>query len=237
MQKILECLNAERVDWQQFEQLLRECDVKKNVDFNSKIIPTNHEILGWYIPNLRKIAKGMAKEKIPQILDTMPLGIYEETILYALLLGQVRDLCELGKRLEKFIPSIDNWATCDILCGELKIVKKNLDYFWDKIKIWVASESEFVARLGIVLMKNYYLTPQFVDEVLSLAQSKQSDLYYINMALGWLFAEASISWGQKVMAIFADRHPLSPDVIKFTKGKVRDSFRVSAEVKNFFRSP
>ncbi len=235
VEKIIECLNAERIDWREFERLLRECDVKKNAEFSSRIVPTEREILGWYIPNLRKIAKGVAREKIPQILDAMPQGIYEETVLHALLLGRLSDRDELSDRLDDFIPTIDNWATCDILCGELKIIQKNPDYFWSKIKSWMESADEFVARFGIVLMKNYYLTPPFVDEVLALARAKRSNLYYINMALGWLWAEACISWGQKVMTIF-DTNPLESDVVKFTKGKVRDSFRVSPEVKEYFRS-
>lgn len=235
MQQLVEILNCDVVDWVRFEQILQNITVRKNASFNRRIIPTARKIVGWYIPDLRSIAQRIESDNILRIIDTMPQNFYEETILLALLLGRIKSYSNLEPRLDKFLLTIDNWATCDILCGELKIVKRFSDLFWDKILVWAVSSTEFVARFAFVLMKNFYINDAKIDEVLHIAGSKATEHYYVNMALGWLYAEASIRYSDRVFEVLTrgDNHPT---VIQYTQNKVRDSFRVSDETKVAFRN-
>lgn len=230
MKEVIECLNSSTISWSEFEQMLKTYSIRKNPAFSAKIVPTKLPILGWYIPDLRFIAKSVNIDKIEEIVDNMPINYYEESILLALLLGRIKDSTKLVDRVEKFIKTIDNWSTCDLLCSELKIVKKNREIFWDKILEWLDCGEEFVERVAIVLMMKYYLDNDYIDSTLAQIKQKNSPHYYVNMALGWLLAEACVNNGKKVLDYIRIAQN-NTDVYDMTANKVRDSYRVDREIK------
>lgn len=230
MQKIIDCLNALQIDWVEFERLLVECPVRKNREFNSRIVPTKLNLIGWYIPNLRAIVRGVRAENVLKIIDEMPDNFYEESLLVALLLGRLKDREIVLDRVAKFTQKIDNWSTCDLMCSELKIVRQNKEFFAPFVRESVASESEFVARVGIVLLMKYYLKNVDLEATFAQIKDKNSQFYYVNMALAWLLAEACINSAEFVLENLPKTH-FNPQVYTMLAGKVRDSFRVSPEVK------
>ena len=221
-----------KIDWANFEQELTNCDVRKNPNFTSRIVPTKFAILGWYTPDLRALVRSVKQENLVYIIDNMPQNFYEETLIKALLLGRIKDINTLLPRLDKFILDIDNWATCDMLCSDLKIVKKNYAIIWDKIEEWIKSEHEFVVRVAIVLLMRYYLNDNYFVKTLNLVTKVNSNYFYINMAIGWLLCEAFVKDFDKTYSYleYTSTH-LNSDVFKITSGKVRDSFRLSPEQK------
>ena len=49
-------------------------------------------------------------------LDDLPHRFYDEDRqLHAVIISGMRDVCQVMAELEKFLPYVDNWATCDIL--------------------------------------------------------------------------------------------------------------------------
>lgn len=56
---------------------------------------------------------------------------YEETMLQGMVIGLAKmELDERMKHISMFVPRIDNWAVCDIFCGELKTaVKKGKELY------------------------------------------------------------------------------------------------------------
>lgn len=230
MKEVIECLNSDNISWEALEHILKTYSIRKNPAFSAKIVPTKLPILGWYIPDLRFIAKSVDADKIEEIVDNMPVKFYEESILVALLLGRIKDAHSLLERLDKFVYSIDNWSTCDLLCSELKIIKKNREIFWDKIIEWLDCGSEFVERTAIVLLMKYYLDSDYISKTLALIKQKNSNLYYVNMALGWLLAEACIKSGKEVLE-YIDLSQNNTEVYSITASKVRDSYRVAQDIK------
>ena len=85
-------------------------------DFNSSLIPgiEKETVIGVRTPVLRKFAKEYAKSgETEQFMRELPHKYYEENNLHMMLIGQIKDYAECISELEKFLPYIDNWATCD----------------------------------------------------------------------------------------------------------------------------
>ena len=86
---------------------------------------SNLKIIGIRIPTLKKIAKDISKEDYKNFIKYNTHKYLEENILHGLILGYVKeDEEELLKQVDKFIPYIDNWETCDTVCANLKQFKK-----------------------------------------------------------------------------------------------------------------
>ena len=89
--------------------------------FLSALIPTNNNILGVRMPELRKLAKGIAKGDWRTYLQTANDEYFEEVMLQGLVIGYVKaDVEEHLMYVAKFVPKIDNWSVCDSFCSGLK---------------------------------------------------------------------------------------------------------------------
>ena len=44
----------------------------------------------------------------------LPHTYYDENILHALLVAEIKDYDTCVKEVERFLPYVDNWAVCDI---------------------------------------------------------------------------------------------------------------------------
>lgn len=64
--------------------------------------------------------------------------------------------------LERFLPFIDNWATCDLLA--VRTIKKHLDVFIEEVYRWVQSQHTYTIRFGIGMLMRYYLDENFQME-------------------------------------------------------------------------
>ena len=98
-------------------QLLKMQD-KEYSAFQARIIPSveKEKILGIRTPQLRTLAKSLAKEEDTEtFLQSLPHKYFEENQLHAFLLSLEKDFNKCISQIENFLPHIDNWATCDQL--------------------------------------------------------------------------------------------------------------------------
>ena len=73
-------------------------------------------VIGVRVPVLRTYAKKFGKtEEAKQFLKILPHQYYVENNLHGLLIEQIKDYELCIEELERFLPHIDNWATCDLL--------------------------------------------------------------------------------------------------------------------------
>ena len=102
-------------------------------DFQAKLIPTVSAdcVIGVRCPALRSFAKKLVKEAVgdegtesavQEFLSSLPHKYYDENQLHAFILSEEKDFDTCILRLEKFLPYVDNWATCDTLLP--KVFKK-----------------------------------------------------------------------------------------------------------------
>ena len=98
-------------------QLFELQDLKYK-EFHQKLMPTvnSDNVIGIRTPVLRKFAKTFSKtEEAESFLKNLPHKYYEEDNLHAFLLEQIKDYNVLIEELNKFLPFVDNWATCDMM--------------------------------------------------------------------------------------------------------------------------
>ena len=85
-------------------------------DFHARLMPTvsKERIIGVRVPLLRTYAKKLAgMETAALFLRDLPHFYYEENNLHAFLIERIGDYRETVIALDRFLPYVDNWATCD----------------------------------------------------------------------------------------------------------------------------
>lgn len=160
-------------------------------DFQAKLLPTieKETVIGVRMPVLRKFAKGYGKtEEAKEFLKILPHQYYDENNLHGLLIEQIKDYDRCLAELERFLPYIDNWATCDMLA--VKVMKNHLDTFIEEVCHWMKSDRTYTIRFGIGMLMRYYLGDEFRIEYPRKVALVQSDEYYVNMMRAWYFATA-----------------------------------------------
>lgn len=214
------------------EELFENQDIKYK-EFHSKLIPTvdPDEIIGVRIPVLRKIGKRLAKDN-----QVFPVEYYEEKMLKGFVIGYKKydDIKDFLKDLSDFIPLIDNWAVCDCVCSSLKQTEKNRDIVWNFLKQY-KNAGEYGVRFMVVMLMDYYLTDEYIDEVIDILKSLNREEYYINMAIAWALSVAFVKYENKVMPLFENK-VFSPWIHNKSIQKTRESFRVSKETKDYLKT-
>ena len=89
---------------------------------------------------------------------------------------------------QRFLPYIDNWATCDF--PEPKCFRKNKEAVLEEVKVWIKSSETYTIRYGIGMLMRLFLDG-FFPQYLEMTAGVQSQEYYVNMMIAWYFATRS----------------------------------------------
>lgn len=204
-------------------------------DFQSALMPTvpKEKVIGVRTPALRKLAKQLAgTPQAEAFLQALPHDYYEENNLHAFLIEAIRDYGTALAETEKFLPYIDNWATCDF--PEPKCFRKNKKAVLEEVRKWIASTETYTIRYGIGMLMRLFLDEDFSPEYLEMAAGVQSQEYYVNMMIAWYFATAlAKQWDAAVPYI--EQHRLSDWVHKKTIQKAVESYRITSEQKEYLK--
>lgn len=217
------------------EELLSMQDLQYR-DFQRKLMPTvdPETVIGVRTPELRKYAKALAKKpEAEAFLKNLPHTYYEENNLHGFLLETVKDYEEAVRLVEEFLPYIDNWATCDMMCP--KVFGKHLEKLLPKIREWIRSPETYTIRFGIGMLMRYYLDDAFRPEYLELAASVRSEEYYVNMMTAWYFATALAKQYEAALPYLAG-HRLEPWTHNKAIQKAVESRRITQEQKIYLRT-
>ena len=159
-------------------------------DFHSRLIPDipKEKIIGVRTPMLRKLAKELAgTQEAERFINSLPHKFYEENNLHAFLICEMKDYDSCMAEVERFLPYIDNWATCD---GFLpKVFEKHRAEVYTKIEEWIKSSETYTVRFAVVTLIGY-LKNDFDEQMLSLVADIRAEEYYVNMAIAWYFSMA-----------------------------------------------
>ena len=204
-------------------------------EFQKSLIPMDHpfEMIGIRTPELRKIASQMYKEgKYQPFLSSLPHGTFEENQLHAFIVSLIRDMDVCLKETDRFLPYVDNWATCDQL--RPKVFAKNRDQLRVKINEWIASDHTYTVRFGIGMLMCHFLGEDFREDDLQAVTAIDSQEYYINMMRAWYFATALAKQYDSAVKVL-EQNRLDPWTHNKTIQKARESLRVSAEKKEYLK--
>lgn len=218
------------------QELIKLADDKYR-SFHSNLCPGVENILGVRLPLLRKIAKSLSKEEdYYNYLNNGDTKYYEEIMIEGLIIGYLKtDNENRFNYIKNFIPKIDNWAICDSFCNNLKFTKENMNEVWNFILPYTSSENEFDIRFAIVIMLNFYIIEDYIDDVLNTLNKINHDGYYVKMAVAWAVSYAYIDFPQKTLA-FLKNNNLDNFTYNKSLQKIIESTRVSKEDKDLMRS-
>ena len=95
-------------------------------EFQSPLIPTVDKIriIGVRIPELRRLSKQIDMKSASAFMGELPHEYYEEDNLHAFLIERITDIDLCFKELDRFLPYVDNWATCDMMAPKVVIKDK-----------------------------------------------------------------------------------------------------------------
>ncbi|MBP3543663.1 MAG: DNA alkylation repair protein [Lachnospiraceae bacterium] len=200
-------------------------------EFHSKLMPTvsTEVIIGVRTPMIRKLAKEIAGSKdAEEFLKILPHTYYEENNLHGCLVEAIKDYDRCVEELDKFLPYVDNWATCDLMTP--KVFKKHTEELLVEIERWLASEHTYTVRFGIEMFMKFYLDENFRAEYADMVAAVRSEEYYVNMMIAWYFATALAKQYEGVLPYLTERR-LDVWTHNKTIQKALESYRITEEQK------
>ncbi|MBR5095022.1 MAG: DNA alkylation repair protein [Oscillospiraceae bacterium] len=162
-----------------------------NAAFVAKLVPTvdRARILGVRTPALRALAKELAgTEEATAFLDTPEHAYLEEEHLHAFLLERIKGFDACIEQVERFLPHVDNWATCDSMSP--KAFRRHEPELLEHIQAWLEAPWPYTVRFGIKMLMEHFLGGAFRPEQLQKVSVIESTEYYVNMMRAWYFATA-----------------------------------------------
>ena len=240
------------------KRLLAEQDLKYR-DFHASLLPNidKKSIIGVRVPTMRKIAKEFAAGATPaelgKFLDKLPHKYFEENQVHLFAVERIKDFDECLRRIEQFLPYIDNWAVCD---GKSpKVLLKDEARFYAKICEWLKSTKPYTVRFGVNMLMNFFLDERFSKEHLKLVAAidenlfdddstgaaqasvnaaRPTDRYYVQMVIAWYMATAlAKQWDATFPYIKGCK--LSPWIHAKSIQKACESYRITQEQKEILR--
>lgn len=220
----------------QLQTQLFELQDLKYRDFQSNLMPgiDKNQVIGVRMPVLRKFEKQFVKtEEAKGFIRELPHQYYEENNLHMMMISQIKDYEQCLSEIERFLPYVNNWATCDMMVP--KCFQKHKEELLPVIKKWIASGQTYTIRYGIGILMGIYLDEDFNPEYLELAANVKSEEYYVNMMIAWYLATALAKQWDAVIP-YLEKRKLSPWVHKKTIQKAVESNRITDEQKTYLKS-
>lgn len=204
-------------------------------DFQSRLIPTmsTDRMIGVRTPELRKYAKELGKRPDKnEFLENLPHRYYDEDQLHAFLLSEMKDYGECLSAVERFLPFVNNWATCDQMSP--RVFRKHRTELLKPIRDWLVSEQPYTVRFGVGMLMEHYLDGDFDLAYPEMVARLRSEEYYVNMMIAWYFATALAKQYDAVLP-FLEGQRL--DVWTHNKAiqKAIESRRITPEQKAYLR--
>lgn len=215
--------NWNKKNYKDFIEYLLSLKDEKYKEMQMKIIKNeNIKIIGIRIPILKKIAKEISKNNYNDFIKYNKHTYLEENILHGLILGYIKeDKEKLIKKIENFIPYIDNWETCDTVCANLKQFK-NID---KKIINKLIKGNSWSQRFSLVLLIDHYIKKENLDYIFKTCTDIKTDEYYVKMAISWLLSICYIKYTKETLN-FLKKANLDKFTYNKTISKICDSKRI-----------
>ena len=204
-------------------------------DFHSRLMPDidKETVIGIRVTVLRKYAKSIAGTELSEkFIKELPHCYYEENNLHMMLITGIKDYDRCISEIERFLPYIDNWATCDFPAP--KCFENHKEDLLPVIKRWIASSETYTIRYGIGMLMRLYLDADFDPEYVRIVAEVKSDEYYVNMMIAWYMATALVKQWDVVIP-YIEEHHMSDWVHRKTIQKAVESYRITDEQKKYLK--
>lgn len=196
-------------------------------------IPSD-SIIGVRTPALRNMAKELSKrEDVGDFLQDLPHEFFEEDQLHAFIISGMRDYDRCMDELIKFLPYVNNWATCDQMSP--KIFRKHKKELFEQVKVWITSGKTYTVRFGVGMLMEHFLDDDFDIRYPKMVAKLRSEEYYVNMMTAWYFATALAKQYDDIIP-FIEKNTLDPWTHNKTIQKACESYRISPDRKEYLKT-
>ena len=219
------------------DELLRKQE-KGLINFTKSLIPgLQEEVIGCRTPDIKELARKMIKKAThTAFLKQLPHKYHEENLLHGYILARINTSQEeLIDLINEFLPYVSNWAVCDSMVKRSKVLTSDLSILLEEIKKWINSGKTYYVRFGVITLMSYYLKDEYIDEVLKITQNIQTEDYYINMSLSWLYATSLINYYDETIKLLKE-NKLNPFVHNKTIQKAVESYRITKIKKEYLKT-
>ncbi|MGG4393948.1 DNA alkylation repair protein [Paenibacillus thiaminolyticus] len=209
---------------------------EKYRQFSASLIPNINNVVGVRLPELRKLARIIAKGDWRAYLAQADSDYFEEVMLQGMVIGCAKaDVEEILHHIAAFVPKIDNWSVCDSFCSGLKITSLHKERVWEFIQPYLESEKEYDIRFGVVMLLNYYIDELYIHLVLERLDRITHEGYYVKMAVAWAVSICFVKLPDITMDYLRSN---SLDDFTYNKAlqKITESYRVAPDTKALIRS-
>lgn len=144
--------------------------------FMAKLLPTVDaaRMVGVRTPELRRLARQVARrEDISSFLEALPHRLFEENQVHAFVLGLERTYDAALVRYERFLPYVDNWATCDQL--PVQVLGTRPAETLGHVERWLASGRCYTVRFAIGVLLRLFLDERFEERQLEMVARARLD--------------------------------------------------------------
>lgn len=209
---------------------------EKYRQFSASLIPNINNVVGVRLPELRKLARIIAKGDWRAYLAQADSDYFEEVMLQGMVIGCAKaDVEEILHHIAAFVPKIDNWSVCDSFCSGLKITSLHKERVWEFIQPYLESDKEYDIRFGVVMLLNYYIDEHYIHLVLERLDRITHEGYYVKMAVAWAVSICFVKLPDITMDYLGSN---SLDDFTYNKAlqKITESYRIAPETKVLIRS-
>lgn len=201
--------------------------------FQQNLIPNiaPDSIIGVRTPELRRLS--MEVENRERFLASLPHSYFEENQIHAFLLEREKDFDTVIGQVERFLPYVNNWATCDQL--RPKVFRRHRKQLLPYIQKWMLSDHTYTIRFGIGMLMCHFLDEDFSPEYLQWVAAVTHEDYYVKMMVAWFFATALAKQYDAAISYIA-QYRLDSWIHRKTIQKAVESCRISSEHKRILKS-
>lgn len=217
------------------DELFRLADPRYR-DFSASLTPGAGKMIGVRLPQLRAIAREIARGEWRRWLDDEAGDDYfEERMLQGLVIGYAK--CPPDEKLRqvaRFVPRIDNWAVCDCFCWRLsKAEREPMRRF---ILPYFHAEGEFEVRFAVVMALSNFVEAEYLDRLLELLGSVRHEGYYARMGVAWAVSVCFVKFPERTREWLEEACPLDDRTYNKALQKIVESLRVTPETKAAVRA-
>ena len=204
--------------------------------FAAGLLPGTPNILGVRLPQLRTLAKQLAKDDWRSYLAAASDTTFEEIMLQGMVIGYAGGrLEEMFGYIAAFVPKIDNWSVCDSFCAGLKITKTYPAEMWAFLQPYLKSDQEFAIRFGVVMMLWYFIDDDHLDEIFTILDTIRHDGHYVKMAVAWAVSACYIKMPEKTKIYLASCR-LDGETYMKSLQKILESRCIDQETRTYIRT-
>ena len=198
---------------------------------NMVISDTGYPMKYIRVPVLRKLAKELAQDEWKTLLAQARFESFEEVLVFGLAIAYAKGpFADKQEHLRRILPLLDSWALTDSIVPTLRIGSQDMETVWAFTKECLESDLEYTVRFGIVMILNYFLTPEWIPLAEQCLVEIRDERYYVRMAISWCFVEMAVRDFVRVRSVLQSG-VLDLFTHNMTIRKMRESYRILPEQK------